>query len=280
MFQCQRKRHGPLHQDVAAALHNCGLAQLRTGDHHRALQSFETAVRIRKGTLGKEHPQVAASLVKCGITFLLLHRFEEALWSLREALAIRKHSLGALHPSTARIMNNIGCVHVEFNELREARRAFEGALDIQRNALCHDPESGPIRFGAATTLCNLGYLYRHRDMNERAAQVLREAADVSSVLFFMCLLALLFLSDRSDNFYLLSCFLLLFLLFCRSKRPFSVPLIPPVYRRWTVWQKLWETVAKLRKPTRRMKLFWNVSDPLKPQAAEDCCERKPVFIIK
>lgn len=118
-------------------------------------------------------------MVKCGITFLLLHRFEEALWSFREALSIRKHAFGTLHPSTARIYNNIGCVHVEFNELREARRAFEGALDIQRNALCHDPESGPIRFGAAATLCNLGYLYRYRGMHERAAQVLREAVDVS-----------------------------------------------------------------------------------------------------
>ena len=100
--------------------------------------------------------ELQASLVKSGITFLLLHRFEEALWSFREALSIRKNSLGALHPSTARIYNNIGCVHVEFNELQEARRAFEGALDIQRNALCHDPESGPIRFGTAATLCNLG----------------------------------------------------------------------------------------------------------------------------
>ena len=88
---------------------------------------------------------------------------------------MRKHALGALHPSTARIYNNIGCVHVEFNELREARRAFEAALDIQRNALCQEPESGPIMFGAATTLCNLGYLYRIREMHEKGALVLREA---------------------------------------------------------------------------------------------------------
>jgi tetratricopeptide (TPR) repeat protein len=101
------------------------------------------------------------SLVKVGITLLLVHRFEDALWSFREALSVRKNALGALHPSTARIYNNIGCVHVEFNEFREARRAFEAALDIQRNALSQDPDSGPLMFGAATTLCNLGYLYRY-----------------------------------------------------------------------------------------------------------------------
>jgi tetratricopeptide (TPR) repeat protein len=117
-------------------------------------------------------------LVKVGITLLLLHRFEEALWSFREALSVRKNSLGPLHPSTARIYNNIGCVYVEFKEFREARRAFEAALDTQRNALANDPTSGPLMFGTATTLCNLGYLYRFRDMHEKASIVLKEAADL------------------------------------------------------------------------------------------------------
>jgi len=118
------------------------------------------------------------SLVKVGITLLLLHRFEEALWSFREALSVRKHALGPLHPSTARIYNNIGCVYVEFNEFKEARRAFEAALDTQRSALVHEPESGPLMFATATTLCNLGYLYRYRDMHAKAASVLKEAVDL------------------------------------------------------------------------------------------------------
>lgn len=67
-------------------------------------------------------------------------------------------------------------MYVEFNEFREARRAFEAALDTQRNALSNDPTSGPLMFGTATTLCNLGYLYRFRDMHEKAATVLKEAA--------------------------------------------------------------------------------------------------------
>jgi tetratricopeptide (TPR) repeat protein len=117
-------------------------------------------------------------LVKVGISLLLLHRFDEALWSFREALSVRKHALGPLHPSTARIYNNIGCVYVEFNEFKEARRAFEAALDVQRNALCHDSDNGPLMFGTATTLCNLGYLYRYRDMHVKAVAVLQEAVEL------------------------------------------------------------------------------------------------------
>ena len=271
VLRCQRRRYGPFHQDVAAALHNCGLAHLRTGDHHRAIQSFEEAARIRKGTLGKEHPHVAASLVKCGITYLLLHRFEDALRCLREALAIRKHSLGALHPSTARIMNNIGCVHVEFKELREARRAFEGALDIQRNALCHDPESGPIRFGAATTLCNLGYLYRHRDMHERAAQVLREAADVSFPCGFVVVVLSILDCALTLPFPLLPIFN-----WHRFKRPYWVVRIPPVCQPWTAWQKPWQTVARPPKPTRRTNSSWNAFVPRNPKEVSVDGAPKPV----
>jgi tetratricopeptide (TPR) repeat protein len=110
---------------------------------------------------------------------MLLTRLEDSLWIFREALTVRKTTMGALHPSTARIYNNIGCVHVEFQELTEARRAFEAALDIQRNALVHQPESGALLFGAGATLQNLGYLYRKRGMETKAAMVLREAMSVS-----------------------------------------------------------------------------------------------------
>lgn len=181
ILDCQKRRHGPLHEDVAAAQHNVGIVLLRSERLEEAFEAFEAAVRVRKGSLGRDHPEVAVSLVKAGITSLLLHRFEESLWNFREALTVRKHALGALHPSTARIYNNIGCVHVEFNELRDARRAFESALDIQRNAMCHEPESGPLMFGTATTLCNLGFLYRSRSMHGKAALVLREAFELQRI---------------------------------------------------------------------------------------------------
>ena len=182
MFQSNllvyRSKHGELHQTIGSTLHNIGIVLLRSEKYNDALESFEKAVRIRKGSIGRDHADVAVSLVKVGITQLLLHRFDEALLTFREALSIRRHALGHLHPSTARIYNNIGCVHVEFNEIREARRAFEAALDVQRNAMCYEPDSGPLLFGTATTLCNLGYLYSFRGMNEKACLVLKEAAEL------------------------------------------------------------------------------------------------------
>ena len=59
VLQCQRHRHGPLHPDVAAALHNMGIAQLRAQNYSEALMAFEEAARVRKGSLGKDHPLVA-----------------------------------------------------------------------------------------------------------------------------------------------------------------------------------------------------------------------------
>jgi tetratricopeptide (TPR) repeat protein len=59
VLQCQRHRHGPLHPDVASALHNLGITQLRAQNHAEALKSFEEAARVRKGSLGKDHALVA-----------------------------------------------------------------------------------------------------------------------------------------------------------------------------------------------------------------------------
>ncbi len=164
-----------LHHDVGSTLHNIGILYLRLKDYKSALKSFQEAVRVRRGAIGRDHADVAVSLVKVGITQLLLRNFDDALYSFREALSVRRHALGHLHPSTARIYNNIGCVHVEFNQLREARRAFESALDVQRNALCYEPESASLLFGGATTLCNLGYLYALRGLHAKACSVLHEA---------------------------------------------------------------------------------------------------------
>ena len=180
VLDTQRKRNGLIHEDVGAALHNVGIIELKLGKHDKALEAFEEAVRVRKSSLGHDHPHVAVSLVKVGITLMLLKRFEDSLWIFKDALSVRQKSLGPTHPSTARIYNNIGCVHVEFGDAKEAKKAFEGALQIQRKALENDPESGPILFGAATTLQNLAYLYRQNELYEKEAIVLRESFGVSS----------------------------------------------------------------------------------------------------
>ena len=170
-----KSAHGELHHLVGSTLHNIGTVLLRLNQNEKALHSFERAVRIRRGAIGRDHPDVAVSLVKVGISQLLLNRFDDALGTFREALSVRRHALGHLHPSTARIYNNIGCVHVEFNELKEARRAFESALDVQRNALCYKPEDTKLLLGASTTLCNLAYLYTYRRAYTQASLVLEEA---------------------------------------------------------------------------------------------------------
>lgn len=167
-----------MHPTIGSTYHNLGIVNLRSQNYDDALESFQKASRVRKGSIGRDHAEVAVSLVKVGITQLLLRRFDDALLTFREALSIRRHAMGHLHPSTARIYNNIGCVHVEFNEMREARRAFEAALDVQRNALCYEPNSTQLQFGTATTLCNIGYLYTFRGMHEKACLVLKEAAQL------------------------------------------------------------------------------------------------------
>mmetsp|Transcript_19453 Transcript_19453/g.28831 ORF Transcript_19453/g.28831 Transcript_19453/m.28831 type:complete len:1202 (-) Transcript_19453:323-3928(-) len=178
IFECQRKVLGECHEDVGAALHNVGLAYLRSNDHTQALDYFERAVRTKKGSLGMGHLEVAISQFKVGVTQLLMRNVDLSLAAFLEALSIRKHALGALNLSLARIYNNIGCILLEMNKLVEAKKVFEGALDIQRKALSHEPKSRNLMYGAALTLCNLGYLYRHKEMHQNVTVVLKEALDL------------------------------------------------------------------------------------------------------
>lgn len=66
VLDCQRRRNSNLSADVASALHNVGIAQLRVQKHEDALNSFEEAASIRIGTLGRDHAQVAVSTVGKG----------------------------------------------------------------------------------------------------------------------------------------------------------------------------------------------------------------------
>lgn len=63
VLQCQRQKHGELHEEVGAASHNVGVVLLRAERHTEALEAFERAVRVRKGALGRDHPDVAVSIV-------------------------------------------------------------------------------------------------------------------------------------------------------------------------------------------------------------------------
>lgn len=70
VLQCQRQKHGELHEEVGAALHNVGLVHLRAERHTEALEAFEWAVRVRKGALGRDHPDVAVSIMELDQSFL------------------------------------------------------------------------------------------------------------------------------------------------------------------------------------------------------------------
>jgi len=183
LLEQYKAKHGELHQNIGATLHNIGIVQMRLENYDEALLSFQKAVRVRRGAIGRDHADVATSLVKVGVVELLLHRFDAALLTFREALSVRRHALGHLHPSTARIYNNIGCAHAKFNEVREARCAFEAALDVQRNALLYDPGNEQLQFAVSTTLSNLAHLYTSRGMHAKASMVLAEALSFQESVF-------------------------------------------------------------------------------------------------
>jgi eukaryotic-like serine/threonine-protein kinase len=85
VLQCQQRRHGQIHPDVASALHNVGIAHLRSQKHPEALTAFEEATRVRKSVLGKDHPLVAVRSPDVdesisSFNYLTLHSLSRYRW--------------------------------------------------------------------------------------------------------------------------------------------------------------------------------------------------------
>jgi tetratricopeptide (TPR) repeat protein len=141
------------HPDVAASLHNLGVASLNLGALEAAGDYFERALTIRRAVLGEDHPDVAASYNWLGNTLVARGQIDAGIGFYRKALAIRERALPADHPDIASSLSNLGLALAE-------QRDFAGALELQRRALALRERSlAPDHPDIAASWNNLGTVY-------------------------------------------------------------------------------------------------------------------------
>ena len=70
--------YGPDHPEVASALINLGVVQLRLGELGDACASLERALAISEAVYGPDHPEVASALVYLGVVQLGLGELGDA----------------------------------------------------------------------------------------------------------------------------------------------------------------------------------------------------------
>ncbi len=96
--------YGPDHPDVASALVNLGIVQLRLRNLEAARASLKRGLAIGKAVYGPDHPQVASALIYLGIVQIRPGAPEDARASLERGLEIGKAIYGTNHQKVAKTL--------------------------------------------------------------------------------------------------------------------------------------------------------------------------------
>jgi len=199
---------GDTNPRVGTAHHNIGVAHLRSGNLHEALNSIKKAIKIRKMTLGGRDPKVSDSLVEFGIILLSKNDYHESLKTFRTALKIREierstvtsNSRKPIDLQIAKILSNIGCVFFESGNMKHAESMFKRAVLLHQTYTTKDPgllakasnmrkcslttnenfESGGLAMISA--MCNLGYVYLRKSKWKLAVTQLEKTVKLQRTL--------------------------------------------------------------------------------------------------
>ncbi len=155
----------------AATLHALATEAFRRGNHSRARQHWEQALRLLEGAADA---QLDAASIRSNLGVVAAALGDHAM-SRRQheaALASRLGLLGGDHPDVAESLHNLGVALRSLGEPAAARTAHEQALAIWRAAL------GPAHTMVATALTSLGNLALEEDDAATALALHQEALDI------------------------------------------------------------------------------------------------------
>jgi tetratricopeptide (TPR) repeat protein len=183
-----RDRLGEKNPRTATALHNLGIANLRSGNLSEAKRVMEETVRLRKEL---KDPKLADSLVELGIIEIAQKEYADGIEAFFKALKIREEEaqevvipkdISEAKLRVAKVHNNLGCAFYERGDLDEATRAFDAAVKLQRSALktffLPDPITRPGYLTLASTLCNRGYVDIREDSYQQAISRFKESLEL------------------------------------------------------------------------------------------------------
>lgn len=159
----------------ACTHHNVGIILMFQSNFSRALERFQSAVRIRTRCLPQNHPDVAVSLVRQGESYFALQNYAKALESFKLALDMSPTE----DATRAKILNNMGVVYYQQEKFSEALTAFTAALEIQRQWLDDSIRRESMIYDASITLGNMGKVFLELEDFEVAYSVFEEACLVS-----------------------------------------------------------------------------------------------------
>ena len=157
--------------DVAYTLNSMGIIYAKTGDHARALQTFQDALSIFKDEVAEDDPTVAMCLRNIGSLYAKDKKFSEALDYLERGLLMTQKHLHPDHPNLSELHNSLGQVHSELGHHDLALKHLNAALRIEQKSC---PRSETV----AGTLTNIADVHKKETHFKEALSFYEKAASI------------------------------------------------------------------------------------------------------
>jgi serine/threonine-protein kinase len=165
-----------MQDDVAATLTSLAWIYHGNDQLQRSLETFETALEMRKGLFGDRDIRVAESYGNIAFNLRTQGRLDEAEKFYRDALRIARN-LYTEHTELAGALHGLGTLLMLKGELAEAEPYILDALGMRRRLF------GQEHPQVAESLANLGMLYQDQGRYEESEVMLKESLSMSQALF-------------------------------------------------------------------------------------------------
>lgn len=142
------------------------------GEHRKAIDYFQQALKIDEALFGRRHATVARELNNLGLSWSELGDFEKAVDYLQQSIDLWEKIYGEKHPQTAAILNNLGSVWLELGNPPKAREYFQQALEIFKELHGHKHPQ------VAAGLNNLGTTWLKQEDAYKALNYFQQALDI------------------------------------------------------------------------------------------------------
>jgi non-specific serine/threonine protein kinase/serine/threonine-protein kinase len=172
--QASTKADSALHEwEIEAAVRTTiGMTYEALGHFDQARPHLESALDLRKNSLGANDPQVAQSLHNLGKLRWDATDYEGAQKLISEALAIYRQNAGS-EESAAACINDLAVVLQSRGDFKSAEAKFREALDLRRKLLGNEHPD------VADNLINLGWALMVNGQHEEAEAMFREGLEIN-----------------------------------------------------------------------------------------------------
>ena len=145
------------------------------GDHKKAIDCYEKALRIFQTTLPVNHPTLARSYSNIAAVYYNTGEYSKALSFSKKALEIDQKAYPTNHHSLAASYNNIAVVYRKMAKYPKALSLYEKALEILQKVLpANHPHFAASNGNIAAEYLHIGEYSKALSFYEKALEILQK----------------------------------------------------------------------------------------------------------